>query len=221
LKPAFGIAALLLVVTAAASAETAPRKTAEQILPLVNQYCGTCHAVPRPDVQPRRNWPPLIRTMVGIMQTRTGKAGLTEQQMNDITAFYYGSAPEELPPLPHAEQALPGPGFIPREIGALSPLPFVTHLNVAGLTGGAHIELLACDGESRELLLLSARRGAWQERVLAQAEVPVHTQVIDMDGDGDQDVLLADLGQFPPLDARLGKLWLLRQTSPGKFKREL
>jgi hypothetical protein len=33
--------------------------------------------------------------------------------------------------------------------------------------------------------------------------------------------LLADLGQLPPLNALVGKLWLLRQTSPGKFSKEL
>jgi hypothetical protein len=218
---ASALAAAVLLNAAPAAAQSPPRKTAEEILPLVNQYCGACHAVPRPDVQPRRAWPALIRIMVEIRQTRSGKAGLSEQQMNDIIAFYYGSAPEELPMLPYAEKPLPGAGFIAREIAGASKLPYVTHLDVAALTGHAGVELLACDGESRELRLLTARRGGWRETTLAQAEVPVHTQVVDFDADGDADVLLADLGQFPPLDAKLGKLWLLRQSSAGKFAREL
>jgi hypothetical protein len=196
-------------------------KTVEEILPLVNQYCGACHAVPRPDVQPKRAWPELVRIMVEIMQTRSGKAGISEEQMKDITAFYYGSAPEELPLLPYDEQPLPGRPFVARDIGAMSKLPFVTNINVVRLTGKADVELLACDGESRELKLLSGKRGKWKETALAQVDVPVQTQVLDFDGDKDMDVLLADLGEFPPLNTPVGKLWLLRQTSPGKFSKEL
>ena len=200
---------------------SAGAKTAEEILPLVNSYCGACHAVPRPDVQPKRAWPELIRIMAGIMQERTGKANITEENLKDITAFYYGSAPEELPLLPYVEQPLAGKPFVQRDVGAASRLPFITHLNVVNLTGKADVELLACDGETREVKLFTGKRGKWKETALAQVDVPVHTQAIDIDGDKDLDVLLADLGQFPPLEAPVGKLWLLRQTSPGKFTKEL
>lgn len=200
---------------------TATSRTAEQILPLVQSYCGACHAVPRPDVLPRRAWPATVRVMVEIMQARTGRAHLTETQMNDLIAFYYGNAPEELPPLPYDATWPAERGFVARAIGAGSPLPFVTHLDAVRLTGAKGVELLACDGETRRLLLLGQRRGQWRETALAEADVPVHTQVIDFDGDRDADVLLADLGQFPPLDAPVGKVWLLRQVAPGRFEREL
>jgi hypothetical protein len=196
-------------------------KTTEEVVPMVNNYCGACHAVPRPDVQPKRAWPELIRIMVGIMQERTGKSNISEEHFNDIVAFYYGAAPEELPMLPYPEVPLAGKGFVARDIGAMSKLPFVTNINVVKLTGKADVELLACDGETRELKLLASKRGKWKETALAQVDVPVHTQVLDIDGDKDMDVLLADLGQLPPVKDLDGKLWLLRQTSPGKFSKEL
>jgi len=212
---ACGLAAALLITSPARS------KTVEEVVPLVNQYCGACHAVPRPDVQPKRAWPALIRIMAGIMQERTGKANITEEKLNDITAFYYGTAPDELTPLPYSEVPLAGKGFVARDIGAKSKLPFVTNVNVVKLTGKADVELLACDGETKELKLLASTRGKWKETTLAKVDVPVHTQVLDIDGDKDMDILLADLGQLPPLNALVGKLWLLRQTSPGKFSKEL
>jgi hypothetical protein len=49
----------------------------------------------------------------------------------------------------------------------------------------------------------------------------VHTDVIDIDADQDLDILVADLGLFPPLESRVGKLFLLRQIAPGKFDQEL
>jgi len=216
MRIAGSIAAALLISSAPALS-----KTAEEVMPLVNSYCGACHAVPRPDVLPKRTWPELIRIMTGIMQERTGKANISENQFNDITAFYYGAAPDELPVLPYAEVPLEGKGFTARDIGAMSQLPFVTNVNVVRLTGKADVELLACDGETRELKLLTGKRGKWKETALAQVDVPVHTQVLDIDGDKDMDVLLADLGQLPPLKDLVGKLWLLRQTSPGKFTKEL
>src|SRR5262245_47378369 len=103
MKSLFPFAFLALMAVAPTSAQQnapagaqAPANphSAEQILPLVKQYCGAGHAVPRPDILPRRSWPAVIRTMVEIAQRRTGRAGLSEAQMNDITALYYGSAPE-------------------------------------------------------------------------------------------------------------------------------
>jgi hypothetical protein len=203
-----------------ASAQTEPAaKTAEQVLPLVNQYCGACHAAPRPDVLPKRSWPAVIRTMAQIAQDRWGRAGLSAQQLKDITAFYYGSSPEELPMLPYLDGT--SNAFSPINIGSTSKLPYITNINASNLTSGTGVQLLICDGEANKVFLLTQRDGQWNEMVLAEIEVPVHTQVLDIDADDDLDILVADLGQFPPLEDLTGKLFWLRQVSPGKFKKEL
>ncbi len=197
------------------------QKTVEQVLPLVKQYCGSCHAVPPPDALPKRSWPGVVRTMAAITQTRTGKAGLTEQQLRDITAFYYASSPEELPALPYDDPLPPARAFVARHIAETSALPFITHVNVAAVTAAADADLLVCDGESSQLRLLTRQGGKWRESSVTDVEVPVHTQLADLDADGDLDVLVADLGQLPPLDAPVGKVLLLRQTAPGQFSREV
>lgn len=213
---------LSLILACTAGAQDAPRqKTAEEILPLVNDYCGACHAVPRPDVLPKRSWPAVINAMVGISQERRGRAFLTKEQVSDIIAFYYGSSPEELPLLPHIEQAPASLRFVAREIGMRSPLPFVTNVTASKITTSKDVELLVGDGEAKKLFLLTRGDKAWKERALADIEIPVHTDLVDMDDDGDLDILVADLGQFPPLDALAGKLYLLRQASPGVFEKEL
>jgi hypothetical protein len=211
---------MLLIAGSAAGQTPVTPKSVEQVLPLVNRYCGACHAVPRPDVQVKANWPTLVRIMVEITQKRTGRAQLTEEQMHDIIAFYYGSAPEQLPKLPVTPDLPASRAFTASTIGARSRLPFVTHVNAGRVTGG-DVELLVCDGEARTVLLLQRHRGAWKETRLADVDVPAHTQLVDMDADGDHDVLVADLGQLPPLDAPVGKVWWLRQIAPGKFAKEL
>lgn len=210
---------LIASFSASAQSEPAAPKSVEQVLPLVNQYCGACHAVPRPDVLPKRSWPAVIRTMAEIAQDRWGRARLTAEQLKDITAFYYGSSPEELPMLPHIEQA--STAFISRTVGSSTPLPYITNINATSLAGDTAIELIVCDGEAKKLFLLTQQAGRWQEVAIADIEIPVHTQVIDFDRDDDLDILVADLGQFPPLESLAGKLFLLRQISPGKFEKEL
>jgi hypothetical protein len=202
----------VLALTRAASAQDADDK----IVPFINEYCGACHAVPRPDVQPRDNWAGTIRIMVEIMQTRTGRAQISEQRMNDIIAFYKANAPVELPALPYDD--VPAPKEFPaRIIGGSSPLPVIT--NVA--PGERPNELLVCDGDAGKLFRLTRGRKGWKEDALADIKLPVHTQVLDMDADGDRDILVSDLGELPPIDAPVGKLWLLRNTGKGRYEREL
>ena len=80
---------------------------------------------------------------------------------------------------------------------------------------------LVCDGEAKELRLLARDGRKWREIRIGAVEVPVHSQVVDIDADGDNDVLVADLGQLPPLADRVGRLILMRQTGAGRFTREL
>jgi hypothetical protein len=198
----------------------ASRKTAQEVLALVNEYCASCHAVPRPDVLPRRSWPAVIRTMVEISQERRGRAFISKEQMNDIIAFYYGSSPEELPILPRIEKDASAQ-FARTEIGSRTQLPYITSIEAVRSLRGSGVELLVSDGEARKLFSLNRIGNAWKEAPLADIEIPVHAQVIDFDDDGDLDILVADLGQFPPLDALAGKLFLLRQTASGAFNKEL
>ncbi len=216
---AFAFAVLAQSAQAQDAAATGAHKSIEQILPVVDQFCGACHAVPRPDVLPKRSWPAVIKTMAEISQQRLGRVPITESQLKDIIAFYYGSGPEELPVLPPIPDS--SVQFVARTIGTSSRLPYVTNVSAARLTKGADIELLVCDGDAKQLVLMTARRGRWRETPIAELEIPVRTHVIDIDGDGDADILAADLGEFPPLDALAGKLYVLRQVAPGQFNKEL
>ena len=198
-----------------------PAKTIDQILPLVNQYCGACHLVPRPDVLPKRSWPAVIKTMEEIAQDRMHRAFIPEDAMRDITAFYYGSAPEELPMLPYIDETPASRTFVAKDVATRSALPFITNINAMKLSKRDPLEFLICDGEAKKVILLSQARKGWKEAALADIDVPVHTQVLDADDDGDSDILAADLGMLPPDPSLVGKLFLLRQIAPGKFEKDL
>src|SRR5439155_3141903 len=54
-------------------------------------------------------------------------------------------------------------------------------------------------------------------RVLAKLPVPAHAEVIDLDGDGNLDLIVACLGSFEPTDSRTGSVVWLRGSADGAF----
>jgi len=202
-------------------APAAPTRTAEEITMLAQQYCGGCHNVPSPNILPKRSWPALIRTMADIGKQRTGREYIPADVLRDITALYYGSSPTELPTLPFDEVASPGRTFVRRELAALSTNPTILNISATKLRARSPRQFLVCDGELGKLQLLEQSGKKWKEKTLADITIPIHTQVIDFDADGDLDIVVADLGLMPPVGALGGKVYLLRQDPSGTFSREL
>jgi hypothetical protein len=56
---------------------------------------------------------------------------------------------------------------------------------------------------------------AW--KVLGKVNNPAHATVVDLDGDGLPDILVADLGSYPPTDRRCGSVAWLRGRPGGTF----
>lgn len=207
---------------APAKAETeAPPKTIDEVLGLVKQYCGSCHHIPPPSVLPKHSWPRVVQAMADIAVERTGHEVIPADAIRDITAYYYGSSPENLPRLPY----IPGPHsalqFTKSDLGEKSTLALILNVNSVSLTNSKSPEFLVSDAAHKQLRLIQKQGGKWQETVLADIEIPISSDVVDFDGDGRMDILVADLGIFPAFQSHAGKVILLRQTKPGVFTKEV
>src|SRR5205085_12415022 len=100
--------------------------------------------------------------------------------------------------------------------------PEVVNVNLVRLTRGGKPQILVCEcdppkNEGR-VILFDPGAEPPSRKVLAKLPAPVHTQVVDLDGDGNLDILVACLGQFFPTDEKVGSVVWLRGRGDETFE---
>ena len=93
----------------------------------------------------------------------------------------------------------------------------VTNVQIVDFDRDTKQDVLVCDTlRSQVLLYRQAQPGAWEEKVLAEDLIaPAHATVVDLDRDGDSDVIVSVLGDIYPSDERVGRVVWLEQTRTG------
>jgi mono/diheme cytochrome c family protein len=191
---------------------------------LARTLCVTCHAFSPPEVLPRASWRGEIEKMFLIVEGKgipgwgapPSPVALSEDYRK-ILAYYEHRAPAALP----APETWPAPGqgklrFERRSVGfkdALTPEPAVANVRLADLNGDGHLEILACDMRQGAVLLA----GSQDATLLASVPHPSHVSVADLDRDGRQDLIVADLGEFFPGDHDNGAAYWLRGLPEGGY----
>ena len=235
LAPVCGAAALLALIATAdpaidaagTKAQPAAAITAEEQQARVT--CGGCHAFPPPDILPRSAWRDEFVRMMFIRENRLPPLGPPEkvfrgiklpEDMAQVLTFYTSRAPERLPaiePWP-AEGESPvrfaRRGMTPSDMPAT---PAVSNLLLVDLNGDKQLDILGSD--MRQGLVFSGTPASAEGglRVVASIPHPSHVARTDVDGDGLQDLLIADLGEFFPADHGKGSVIWLRGRGDGKF----
>src|SRR5262245_28149560 len=95
----------------------------------------------------------------------------------------------------------PEPGLRPR----------ITNVRIVDLDKDGHLDVLVCDAERNRVLLYRQLPSAeWEEKPLGdELNTPAGATPVDLDGDGDLDVVVAVLGNVLPTDDRVGRVvWL-------------
>lgn len=104
--------------------------------------------------------------------------------------------------------------FSPLPIGApVAGLPLITNVQIVDFDGDGQNEILACDALGNRILLQKRQPdGSWSESVLIEdVSVPAHVTVVDIDQDGDLDLLVAVLGNLMPDDEVIGRVELFER----------
>jgi hypothetical protein len=191
-----------------------PEATTEE----VHQFCGACHAYPPPDTFPRDSWRKEVRQAYDFL--RDSALSLEYPPLEGVVRYYESRAPHELALVRPQDYAGPVPVQFDRHDyrppgGAT--LPAVAHVNLVHLFDPRRLDVLACDMRSGQVAVLRPYEPSPTWRVLARLPVPAHAEVVDLDGDGHLDILVACLGGFYPTDARVGSVVWLRGSADGTF----
>jgi hypothetical protein len=189
----------------------------------IEEYCSKCHAYPPADTFPRSAWKEEVEKAYKLiaqsnlhMKRLDGKAPSMEQ----VIDYYEERAPLELPMALIPRATHPLPLRIRRKaypVVPQAPEPAVANVNLVHLFDERRLDLLACDMRAGLVMALRpyAPSPAWE--VLGAVPNPCHTEVVDLDGDGVKDILVANLGSMEPADHYDGSVVWLRGDREGGF----
>jgi hypothetical protein len=184
----------------------------------VHHFCGGCHTYPPAETFPKRHWKEEVER--GYQFFQRGGINLRAPPIDDVVKYYVDRAPEDLPAIEATPATHPPPvRFEPIAIpGPALPKPHaISHISLVHLFGNKRPDILACDMRNGVVMALQpyAEKPLW--KILGEVPNPAHAEVIDLDGDGILDILVADLGNFTPTDRRCGSVVWLRGRRDGGF----
>jgi hypothetical protein len=103
-----------------------------------------------------------------------------------------------------------------KQIVGASPVghPRISHVQVTRLEADGPTGVLVCDaGKNAVSFLHQDAQGKWDETVLLSDVIaPAHATIVDMDSDGDRDIVVSVLGNIEPDDGVIGRVILLERV---------
>jgi hypothetical protein len=225
-------ALLLSVVFLAPLQAGRGRQESEKVQPVDEQQarmvCGTCHALPPPDILARAQWRDEFVRMLFIRENKEAPIGPPDRirmtplppDMEKVLPYFENHAPERLPdPEPWPDPAESPLRFVKRSLSAseMSGAPAVSNVRLFDLDGDGKLDLLVTEMAQGLVLHAPSVATARDLKVLASLPHPDHVTPFDLDKDGIQDLLVADLGQFFPSDHHDGAVIWMRGRPGGKY----
>jgi hypothetical protein len=186
----------------------------------VHRICAACHAYPPPETFPRSAWRKEVKQGYDFFH-QDPSYRFDYPPLEAVVRYYEKRAPQSLTlapgtPAPHP----PRSQFEPRSYPGPAPArpPGVTHINPVRLLSKDRPDLLVCDALANQILVLSPGESTAAGRVIARGLCAAHAEVVDLDGDGINDVIVACLGTFHATDDRVGSVVWLKGAADGTFK---
>jgi hypothetical protein len=183
------------------------RKVMDGAPPGLQAACGPCHAVPSPDVYPRRHWPRVFGEMDAFADARRIPRPKPPERQ-ELLEWYMKNAPDSFVPLQHFD--VDGPVAFERKAigGAPGRIPWVTNVAAIDVDADKTPEIVVCEGMKHGVSILRRDGASWSETFVGSVPVPGHAAATDLDRDGDLDLVIAGLGSTVPTDALTGTVGL-------------
>ncbi|MFK8111377.1 MAG: FG-GAP repeat domain-containing protein [Rubripirellula sp.] len=188
--------------------------------PQVEAFCGDCHVTPRVTSSSKHSWIDEVDQGFMLYQT-SGRTDLKVPDRDDVLKYFQCQAPDVLT-LPTSIE-----GYADSPISFTSSSVRLAGTRPPGVTNVRWIDigmkespaLVYCDiGTGAVKAHWPLLKDAPTQR-LATLLQPVHTEPCDLDGDGNIDLVVADIGEFNADDSDLGRVvWLRRKPGTEKYE---
>ena len=193
--------------------------------PQIDAFCGDCHATPSPDSIPQQSWPREVERGFNFY-FESFRSDLTAPSIQDVTAYYQSLAPLELNVMPPSlDTRLSNTRFQSEQSATPAPLlepPAVATISWLQLPGDDQKSLVFCDMRSGEIGRVLSAEPTLAVELLATLKNPARLATCDLDGDGFEEVVAAELGSFASEDHHLGALvWLRRDRTKSLWRQRL
>lgn len=194
----------------------------ENLQAKVERLCASCHLMPTPDLEPRQLW----RAKIEQMYNRYihGARPIPEDRVlpiEEVIEYWTVRAPEYLPVPADALASPPSPVAFNRRVVGLAAIPSspaVSCVRIVRWTDDSAPQLLISDLRHGVVVLWAPTEPASSARVIAQVPHPSQATVVDLDQDGQKDVLVANMGVFGPEDTTNGSVVWLRNRGGEEFE---
>jgi hypothetical protein len=187
----------------------------KQIKDQIAAFCGDCHALPQPESFAQDVWYEEIRKGYEF-HARSGRSDLRPPALAEVMRFYREQAPKEMviPELPEVDESLRNRFRIEKVDWKESSeyiRPGVASISWLPLMSPDHREFVICDMRDGSVSLVDPTNTDTPRKILARMNNPCRVELCDLDADGFQDLLVADLGSFLPFDHEHGRVVFLRR----------
>ncbi|MCY2985341.1 MAG: VCBS repeat-containing protein [Planctomycetota bacterium] len=178
-------------------------------------FCGDCHALPSPESFAQDVWYEEIRKGYEFY-ARSGRSDLHPPMLSEVVRYYRERAPKEMviQELPEVDELLRNRFEIEKVDWKEANdyiRPGVASVRWIPLMAPDHRDFVICDMRDGSVSLIDPANTDAPRKILARLNNPCRVEMCDLDADGYQDLLVADLGSFLPFDHQHGRVVFLRR----------
>lgn len=101
--------------------------------------------------------------------------------------------------------------------------PWISHVTIMDLDQDRRLDVLACDNKLQAVVWLRQTEPNRFEETTLMADLPspVHVEAVDMEGDGDLDLLVACMGEVFPNNDKIGSIVILENDGQQHFTKHV
>ena len=184
----------------------------------IETFCADCHAMPLASAFPKKSWPEEVEKGFNFYLT-SGRSDLTPPVPDSVTKFFADQAPEQLDLSGSIFGKIDSKNEFERiGIGSLPDAkkpPAVANVNVVKLTKSNVPYFVFTDMDSGDVGLIPTNDENAKTILAAKLNHPAHAETCDINRDGLNDLVIADLGSFLPEDNKKGKVQIFSRPGQG------